>query len=166
MRTEISAGEISNYRTNGFLILRALLDDSEVVELKTAVLAAVDSMGERKIAGEGADLTATDDYYDRIFTQRLNLWRISEVVRCYLQAERLGRLLCDLEGIDGVRVWHDQALIKEPFANATPLHLDNPYWSFTHSTRSPSGSRSRTRRCRTVACVSFPAATGSLVTTE
>ena len=35
-----------------------------------------------------------------------------------------------LEGIDGLRVWHDQAFIKEPFANPTTLHLDTPYWSF------------------------------------
>jgi ectoine hydroxylase-related dioxygenase (phytanoyl-CoA dioxygenase family) len=47
----------------------------------------------------------------------------------------LGKMLCRLEGISGVRVWHDQTLIKEPFGNPTGWHLDNPYWSF-HSRHS------------------------------
>jgi len=39
-------------------------------------------------------------------------------------------MACRLEGIEGIRVWHDQTLIKEPFANGTAWHLDVPYWSF------------------------------------
>ena len=42
----------------------------------------------------------------------------------------LGRAACRLSGVDGMRVWHDQALYKEPWANATSWHLDVPYWSF------------------------------------
>lgn len=36
-----------------------------------------------------------------------------------------------LAGVDGIRIWHDQALFKPPFGNATAWHLDNPYWSFS-----------------------------------
>jgi len=39
-------------------------------------------------------------------------------------------MLCTLAKIDGIRVWHDQALIKGPFGNPTAWHIDNPYWSF------------------------------------
>ena len=35
-----------------------------------------------------------------------------------------------LAGIDGIRIWHDQALIKPPYGNHTAFHLDNPFWSF------------------------------------
>jgi ectoine hydroxylase-related dioxygenase (phytanoyl-CoA dioxygenase family) len=42
----------------------------------------------------------------------------------------LGRMLCQLEGLEAIRVWHDQMLVKEPFGNPTGWHLDNPYWSF------------------------------------
>src|SRR6476469_4140988 len=34
-------------------------------------------------------------------------------------------------GVDGIRIWHDQALIKRPWANPTSFHLDTPYWSFS-----------------------------------
>jgi ectoine hydroxylase-related dioxygenase (phytanoyl-CoA dioxygenase family) len=47
-----------------------------------------------------------------------------------LQAD-LGRYVADVADIDGVRIWHDQALIKEAYANPTAFHLDVPYWSFT-----------------------------------
>jgi ectoine hydroxylase-related dioxygenase (phytanoyl-CoA dioxygenase family) len=35
-----------------------------------------------------------------------------------------------LAGVEGMRIWHDQALFKPPFGNPTAWHLDNPYWSF------------------------------------
>ncbi len=43
---------------------------------------------------------------------------------------RLGKLAADLACVDGIRIWHDQALIKRPWSNPTAWHLDNPYWSF------------------------------------
>ena len=36
----------------------------------------------------------------------------------------------DLEGVDGVRIWQDQALFKLPYAQQTYWHQDNPIWSF------------------------------------
>jgi ectoine hydroxylase-related dioxygenase (phytanoyl-CoA dioxygenase family) len=36
-----------------------------------------------------------------------------------------------LSGAEGIRIWHDQALIKKPWANPTSWHLDTPYWSFS-----------------------------------
>ena len=47
------------------------------------------------------------------------------------ERSRLGEMAAALAGVDGIRIWHDQALIKEPWANPTAWHLDNPYWSFS-----------------------------------
>jgi ectoine hydroxylase-related dioxygenase (phytanoyl-CoA dioxygenase family) len=44
---------------------------------------------------------------------------------------RLGKLASTLAGVNGVRIWHDQALIKRPWANPTSWHLDTPFWSFS-----------------------------------
>lgn len=130
MRTNLSGEQINFYQENGFLVYRDFLDPEEMTALRRAVLDAVATMGLRKIAGAGADMIEGEEYYDRVFTQRINLWRLSDVVRDCLHSPDLGRMLCDLEGIDGMRLGHDQALIKEPFANPTTLHIDNPYWSF------------------------------------
>lgn len=130
MRASLTSEQIDRYRRDGFLYYPNFLDQSEVAELKDAVLAAISTMGKRKVAGDGANLMEGDSHYDRVFTQRINLWKISDTVKRYLQARDLGRLICDLEGVPAMRVWHDQAFIKEPYANATTLHLDDPYWSF------------------------------------
>lgn len=45
--------------------------------------------------------------------------------------ERIGKMAADLSGSEGIRIWHDQALIKKPWANPTSWHLDTPFWSFS-----------------------------------
>ena len=38
------------------------------------------------------------------------------------------RIATQLLGCDGVRLWHDQALYKEPSGGFTPWHADQQYW--------------------------------------
>lgn len=131
MRTQLDDTTIRRYQQDGFVHIPGFLDQGEVAELRQAVLAAVESMGRRKVADSELTDESGDSYYDRVFTQRLNLWRISPVVKSYMLRPALGELLCRLAGVAGMRVWHDQALIKPPFGNPTAWHLDNPYWSFS-----------------------------------
>jgi ectoine hydroxylase-related dioxygenase (phytanoyl-CoA dioxygenase family) len=130
MKTRLTGEQVRAFREEGFLVVPDFLSPAELAELGAAVDEAVASMGNRKITS-GPDWRDGDGYYDRVFTQRLNLWRISETVKRYVLAPELGEMLCGLADVRGIRVWHDQALIKEPFANPTAWHLDNPYWSFT-----------------------------------
>jgi len=130
MKTDVTPEQVAEYRENGFLACRGFLSGEEVVELKSAVLEAVATMGRRKVPEGGLPLEEGDTYYDKVFTQRLNLWRLNPTVKRYMLSPELGRMLCDLSGVAGYRVWHDQTLIKEPYGNATGWHLDNPYWSF------------------------------------
>ncbi len=134
MKTTITPDQIQQYRNQGYLLYPGLLDSEEMAKLKSAVLETVAQMGKKKAAG--LDWEAGDSsYYDKVFTQRLNLWKLNETVKSFMLSPKLGKLLCQLEGVEGFRVWHDQALIKEPFGNPTGWHLDNPYWSF-HSRHS------------------------------
>jgi len=130
MKTTLTSEQIASYQQNGFVPHPGFLSTEEVAELKEAVLTTVAAMGKKKVAGGGADLQEGDSYYDKVFTQRLNLWRINDTVKKFMLHPDLGRMLCQLAGVDGMRVWHDQALIKEPYGNPTAWHLDNPYWSF------------------------------------
>ncbi len=129
MRTELEPGQIEHYRTQGFLGVEGFLSSGELEELRGAVEEAVASLGKRKVSGN-SNWFEGDSYYDRVFTQRLNLWKVSAAIRRYVQDAGLGQMLARLSGASGVRIWHDQALIKEAFANPTAWHLDNPIWSF------------------------------------
>ena len=132
MKTLVTDEQIKEYRENGYLIYRDFLSNSEVEDLLTAISEALEKMGSKKVAGE-SDLnseTSDDGFYEGVFLQRLNLWKISELVKRIFLGPRLGKMVSDLEGVDGMRVWHDQTLQKMPWANPTAWHLDNPYWSF------------------------------------
>jgi len=41
---------------------------------------------------------------------------------------KLGRIAAELLGVTGVRLYHDQALYKEPAGGITPWHADQYYW--------------------------------------
>jgi phytanoyl-CoA hydroxylase len=131
MKTTLNDSQVKQYQNDGFIHVPGFLDPAEVAELKGAVVETARSMGKKKVAGEGNDMKDNgEDYYSKVFTQRLNLWKINDTIKRYMLSPELGKMAARLAGIDGIRVWHDQTLIKEPFANPTAWHLDNPYWSF------------------------------------
>lgn len=132
MNTELSQEQVNRYNADGFIRISEFLSAPEVQELKGAVSEAIESMGQTKVAGRNdpEEWSDGDAYYDFVFRQRLNLWRINKTVKRYMLSPELGKMVCTLSGVQGARVWHDQALIKEAFSNPTPWHLDDPIWSF------------------------------------
>jgi ectoine hydroxylase-related dioxygenase (phytanoyl-CoA dioxygenase family) len=66
--------------------------------------------------------------YDRAFLQVMNLWEHSAVVREFVLGRRLGRIAAELLQVQGVRIYHDQSLYKEPGGGITPAHADQYYW--------------------------------------
>jgi ectoine hydroxylase-related dioxygenase (phytanoyl-CoA dioxygenase family) len=131
MKTTLNDTQIKHYQNDGFIHVPGFLDPAEVAELKAAVIETARSMGKKKVAGQDNDWEDDEGYYSKVFTQRLNLWKLNDTIKRYMLSPELGKMAARLAGVDGIRVWHDQALIKEPFANPTSWHLDNPYWSFS-----------------------------------
>ncbi|HVT26604.1 MAG TPA: phytanoyl-CoA dioxygenase family protein [Lacipirellulaceae bacterium] len=66
--------------------------------------------------------------YDQAFLQVTNLWTRNQRVRELAFSRRLARIAAELLGTRGVRMWHDQALYKEPSGGFTPWHVDQQYW--------------------------------------
>lgn len=150
MKHELTADQIAQYQEDGFTIVEDFLSPSELEEWRDALREAVERRGnytlpqqvdnfmnerargeEEKTVGSGGD-DATG-YYSSVFVQRVNLWMDNPRMKELILAPEIGKMACELEGIDAIRVWHDQTLMKAPWANPTAWHLDNPYWSF-HST--------------------------------
>jgi len=123
VRTGVSAEEVRSYRDDGFLIIDDLLDADELDRWRRAVDGAV---GDHGVSGRDLD-PEQSEYYDRVFLQRVNIWKTSSAVRELVLDERFGRLVAALAGADEVRLYHDHALIKLPWANPTNWHADNPY---------------------------------------
>lgn len=68
------------------------------------------------------------DTYGKAFLQVMNLWQENETVREFVFGKRLARIASELMGTRGVRLYHDQALYKEPGGGYTPWHADQYYW--------------------------------------
>ncbi|MCC7264056.1 MAG: phytanoyl-CoA dioxygenase family protein [Candidatus Latescibacteria bacterium] len=135
MKSALTPEQTALYRQQGFIVIEDFLSPAELETWRQAVDEAVAQRGKLKLAGR-QDWQSGDSFYDRVFTQRINLWMDHPVMRRLMLDPAIGKLAADLEGVDGIRIWHDQTLIKEAWANPTAWHLDNPYWSFfsPHST--------------------------------
>ena len=132
MNTELTDEQITAYQRDGFLVKREFLSPAERDELLAGIEEAVEQLGRYKLGGDLKEKWLEgSSYYDRVFLQRINLWKINDTVKKYMRAPELGSMLCRLEGIDGIRIWHDQTLQKQPWANPTAWHSDNTKWSYS-----------------------------------
>jgi phytanoyl-CoA hydroxylase len=128
MQTELTQDQIERYRENGFLVIEGFLSPEELAEWRRCTEEAVaDRLRDDRLHNQ----RDPDDYYARVFTQCLRLADTHEGMRRLMFDPALGRAAAELAGIDGIRIWHDQALIKPAYGNPTGWHLDNPYWSFS-----------------------------------
>jgi ectoine hydroxylase-related dioxygenase (phytanoyl-CoA dioxygenase family) len=66
--------------------------------------------------------------YDRAFLQMFNLWTRDESFREFTLDARFAEVAASLVGTPAVRLYHDQALVKEPYGGHTPWHQDQRYW--------------------------------------
>jgi ectoine hydroxylase-related dioxygenase (phytanoyl-CoA dioxygenase family) len=66
--------------------------------------------------------------YGKAFLQVSNIWVSNPVAKEFAFNKRLGRIAAELMGCSGVRMYHDQALYKEPGGGITPWHADQYYW--------------------------------------
>lgn len=134
MRDRPTDEEASYYADNGFVVLPGVLTSAECATWREAVGAAA-GRRKRRTPLEGTNYDTffhtEDEYYNSVFTQRINLWMTDPAVRDLVLDARLGRMAAELAGVAGMRIWLDQALIKEPWSSPTAYHVDNPFWSFT-----------------------------------
>ncbi|MEM7537650.1 MAG: phytanoyl-CoA dioxygenase family protein [Chloroflexota bacterium] len=69
--------------------------------------------------------------YAKAFLQITNLWEEDDMVKEFCLSSRLGQIATQLMRVNGVRLYHDQALYKEPGGGFTPWHADQFYWPLT-----------------------------------
>jgi ectoine hydroxylase-related dioxygenase (phytanoyl-CoA dioxygenase family) len=118
----LAAEDVAAFRRDGHVRVRALACREEVEAYRPAIRTVLDAVAARH-DGQGR----IDDY-DRLFTQVTNAWRLDERVRRFVFARRFAGVAARLMGVRGVRLYHDQALFKEPGGRATPWHRDQYYW--------------------------------------
>jgi ectoine hydroxylase-related dioxygenase (phytanoyl-CoA dioxygenase family) len=116
--------QIQSFRTDGFIILRGVLTPEEVEAYRPEIKRTTAEMNNETRKLEERDA------YGKAFLQTLNLRVHSPGVMKLVASRRLGKIAAELMGVDGVRIFHEQSLFKEPGkgTNPTPWHQDQYYW--------------------------------------
>ncbi len=118
----VSPESIESYKANGHVLLRDVAGESVLNAYRTAIANYV--MQKSKDAAPLSDR----DAYHKSFLQFANLWEDDATVREFVLAKRFAKIAADLMGVPAVRLYHDQALFKEPGGSATSWHQDQYYW--------------------------------------
>ena len=119
----VTDAQVAFYQENGFVQVNNVLTPLELAAMQEEI----DRIYTR---GEGGIHThVAGSPYSKVLDQRVNIWRDNPVVRAYVTTPRFAEMARRLAGVSGVRLWHDQALLKQPGdSRPTPWHQDLPYW--------------------------------------
>ena len=118
----VTPQQSADYRRDGHILLRRVAAPDEISVYGPAITDAA-----QKHNAETRPLEERDTY-GKAFLQVMNLWQKDDAVRRFTLARRFGKIAADLLGVSGVRLYHDQALFKEPGGGPTPWHQDQGYW--------------------------------------
>lgn len=118
----VAAETVNDFRKNGHMLTHGLLSPAEIEHYRKAINDAAYRYNTEQRALEERDT------YGKAFLQVMNLWQHDETVREFTLAKRFGRIAAALLGVENVRIYHDQALFKEPGGGFTPWHQDQYYW--------------------------------------
>ena len=115
----------ASFDRDGFVKLRDVLDPAALAAWAPVISSKVVELNTEHLPLEERDT------YGKAFLQVSNIWHDSEEVARFVFSEDLARIATELLGVRGVRLYHDQALYKEPSGGITPWHADQYYWPFT-----------------------------------
>jgi ectoine hydroxylase-related dioxygenase (phytanoyl-CoA dioxygenase family) len=118
----INQDQIDFYQKNRFIKLKEVLNQETVAFFNQVISDQVNVMNQEQTALE--DRTT----YGKAFLQLFNLWLENNLIKELIYSKRLARIASELMEVNGVRLYHDQALFKEGGGGITPWHADQYYW--------------------------------------
>ena len=120
---DLTPEQVARFREDGFIKLKQVFSAEELAHYGEEITRLVMDLNPRK--GIPMEERGT---YAKAFIQVGNLWTRSDTVKQFSFSKRLAQIATELLGTKGVRMWHDQALYKEPAGGFTPWHVDQQYW--------------------------------------
>ena len=118
----VSDEQVAQFLRDGHICLREVCSAEEIAAYRQEVRAAALANFPDSVPMEERDA------YGKAFLQTLNLRYKSDGVRRFVLARRFAHIAARLTGSDAMRIYHEQALFKEPGGAVTPFHQDQYYW--------------------------------------
>lgn len=119
----LSQAQIERFVADGFLLVEDFFGLDELDEFATHVDAAV-----RYRTTDDRRALHEKNLYEQTFVQCMRLWEDHPEIVRFTFHPKLCAAAAALLQTDCVRLWHDQALYKEPGGRKTDAHLDYPFW--------------------------------------
>lgn len=118
----LSPSQVESYRRDGHVLLRGVCSAEEIAAYREIIVDAA-----ARYNTENRPIEKRDTY-GKAFLQIMNLWERDEGSKRFVFGGRFAKLASDLMEVNSVRLYHDQALFKEPHGGHTPWHQDQYYW--------------------------------------
>jgi ectoine hydroxylase-related dioxygenase (phytanoyl-CoA dioxygenase family) len=118
----LTQAQIAFYEQHRFIKLKQVLNAQTIAFFNEVISKQVAVMNQEPTALEERST------YGKAFLQLFNLWRENSLIKELVFSKRLGQLASELMQVNGVRLYHDQALFKEAGGGITPWHADQYYW--------------------------------------
>lgn len=118
----LTEAQIQQFRRDGHILLRQVCTREEIAAYRPVIVETAMHINQEKRP------LSERDTYGKAFLQTLYLRKHSEGVKKFALCRRFAQIVADLHGIDAVRIYHEQALFKEPGGGHTPWHQDQTYW--------------------------------------
>lgn len=118
----VTPAQVKYFSENGFIKIKNIFDASVIDYMNIVISKEVDRLNNQQIPLEERDT------YGKAFLQIMNLWTHTSAVKDIVFSKKIAQITTGLMQTAGVRLYHDQALFKEPKGGHTPWHADQYYW--------------------------------------
>jgi len=120
---QLPEDKIKYFNDSGFVKIENVIEKDFLPEVRTIIQSSVLL---RKGKDE-RDLKDKSQYEQSLLQCGFLSWDYP-AVKDFVFAKRFAGIVRDLMKVDHVRLWHDQALFKEPGGRVTDAHQDCSYW--------------------------------------
>ena len=118
----LNTDQIEFYQHTRYIKLKHVFNEETISFFNDAIGKRVKQMNNESVPLEQRST------YGKAFLQLFNLWQEDKVIKEFIFSMRIAKIAADLMQVDGVRIYHDQALFKEGGGGITPWHADQYYW--------------------------------------
>jgi len=118
----VTPAQVNYFSENGFIKIKNIFEPTVIDYMNIVISKEVDRLNNQQIPLEERDT------YGKAFLQIMNLWTHTSAVKDIVFSKKIAQIATGLMQTAGVRLYHDQALFKEPKGGHTPWHADQYYW--------------------------------------
>ncbi len=114
----VSPAERAFFRNNGFIKLRGVLSPAATLRLRQELV---------ELLSATFDTVLDGGTMERFLSVEL-AWLHNRLLRDYVLSPRIAKIAADLLDVPRVRLYHDNAMSKEPGCGRTPWHYDDHHF--------------------------------------